>query len=334
MENMSDDMLVKYLLGEASADERREVQAWLDESAGNRKYFDDYRLIWDESKKLEGATTITTEAAWARFSDRIAREEQQRPVNGHAGGGGRTIPLHGLSWMRAAAAIVLLVGTGWLLYTWSGAGSGQMLAQSFDKVATYTLPDGSTVTLNKNSELSYPAHFEGNTRSVALKGEAFFNITPNKSKPFTIDAGNSSVTVVGTSFNVKSRPGMTEVIVETGIVEVAKKEKAVRLTPGQKATVTADKDAPVAEEVTDHLYNYYRTNEFVCNAVPLHKVVATLNDAYGLHIVIESDRLKTLPLTATFPEGEPGLMVEVIAKTFRNEMVVERRGGEIIFKER
>ncbi|MBX2906464.1 MAG: FecR domain-containing protein [Taibaiella sp.] len=327
---MSDEMLVKYLLGEVSPRERSSVQAWLEESAANRKYFDDYRLIWDESKKLEGVTTISTEAAWDRFQARIAGEQQDAgspPVK-------KTIPLYGLSWMKAAAAIVLLVGTGWLLYTWSGNGSGQMLAQSFDKVATYTLPDGSTVTLNKNSELSYPAHFEGNTRSVALKGEAFFNITPNKSKPFIIDAGNSSVTVVGTSFNVKSRPEMTEVIVETGVVEVAKNEKSVRLTPGQKATVTPDKDAPVAGEVTDHLYNYYRTNEFVCNGVPLYKVVETLNDAYGLHIVFGSERLKTLPLTATFPEGAPDMIVDVIAKTFRNEMVVERRGSEIVFKER
>jgi transmembrane sensor len=330
MENMSDEMLVKYLLGEATPGERSNVQAWLDESEANKKYFDDYRLIWDESKKLEGATTVSTEAAWERFQKRIDSEVVESTMQPAR----KTIPLYGLSWMKAAAAIVLLVGTGWLLYTWSGNGSGQMLAQSFDKVATYTLPDGSTVTLNKNSELSYPAHFEGNTRSVALKGEAFFNITPNKSKPFIIDAGNSSVTVVGTSFNVKSRAEMTEVIVETGIVEVAKNEKAVRLTPGQKATVTADKDAPVKADVTDHLYNYYRTNEFVCNGVPLYKVVETLNDAYGLHIVFGSDRLKTLPLTATFPEGEPGMIVDVIAKTFRNEMVVERIGNEIVFKER
>lgn len=330
MENMSDEMLVKYLLGEASPEERSDVQAWLDECEANRKYFDDYRLIWDESKKLEGVTTITTEAAWDRFQARIASEQPDAGSSSVK----KSIPLYGLSWMKAAAAIVLLVGTGWLLYTWSGNGSGQMLAQSFDKVATYTLPDGSTVTLNKNSELSYPAHFEGNTRSVALKGEAFFNITPNKSKPFIIDAGNSSVTVLGTSFNVKSRPEMTEVIVETGIVEVAKNEKSVRLTPGQKATVTPDKDAPVAGEVTDHLYNYYRTNEFVCNGVPLYKVVETLNDAYGLHIVFGSERLKTLPLTATFPDGAPDMIVDVIAKTFRNEMVVERRGSEIVFKER
>lgn len=328
---MSDDILVKYMLGEANEAERSEVQAWLQASPGNRKYFDDYRLIWDESKKLEGKTTISTEAAWARFSEKIAQEER---AGGSSVSAKKTIPLYGLSWMRAAAAIVLLVGTGWLLYTWTGSGSGQMLAQSFDQVATYTLPDGSTVTLNKNSELSYPAHFDGNTRSVALKGEAFFNITPNKSKPFIIDAGNSSVTVVGTSFNVKSRAEKTEVIVETGIVEVAKNEKAVRLTPGQKATVTADKESPVTEQVTDHLYNYYRTNEFVCNGVPLYKVVATLNDAYGLRITIESDRLKTLPLTATFPEGAPEMIVDVIAKTFKNEMVVEKRGGETVFKER
>lgn len=330
---MNDDILVKCLLGEATEAEQQGVDAWIEASDENRKYYRDLKTIWDESRNLAGKTTITTDAAWMRLTERIARETQQVAVE-PSQKKGRNIPIHGLGWMKAAAAIVLLVGSGWLLYTWTGTGSGQMLAQAFDKVSTYTLPDGSTVTLNKNSELSYPAHFEGGTRSVALKGEAFFNITPDKSKPFIIDAGNSSVRVVGTSFNVKSRREITEVIVETGIVEVAKKEKAVRLHPGQKATVTATKDAPETETVTDELYSYYRTNEFVCNAVPLHKVVATLNDAYNANIVIESPRLKTLPLTATFPDGSLSMILDVIAKTFANELVVERRGNDIIFRER
>ncbi len=324
-------MLVKYLLGEATATEVADVLAWIDANAANRKYFDQFRLIWDESKKLEGKTTITTEAAWGRFKQRVEREDNS-VGSGERRPAGRTIALGGMSWMKAAAILVLLVGGGWLIYTMSGAGNEQMLAQSFDKVLKHTLPDGTVVTLNKNSELSYPAHFDGKTRSVALKGEAFFNVTPDKSKPFIIDAGNSSVTVVGTSFNVKSRQDETEVIVETGIVQVAKQQNAVRLLPGQKATVTKSSDKPLMEDVRDELYNYYRTNEFVCNAVPLYKLVATLNEAYSTNIVLASDRLKALQLTTTFHKESLDNIVKVIAETFKLD--VEKQGNQIILKER
>ncbi len=334
---MSDDVLVKYLLGEATAAEQDDVQDWINADAANGKYFDQFKIIWDQSKKLEAQSTISTEDAWGRFQERIGKEERGAAESGRGQEqpAGRRVPLYGLSWMKAAAVLVMLVGGGWLIYTFTGgAGSGQMLAQTFDKVQVYTLPDGSVVTLNKHSELSYPAHFDGNTRSVALKGEAFFNITPDKSKPFIIDAGNSSVTVVGTSFNVKTRPNFTEVIVETGIVKVDRKRQSVRLLPGHKATVTNDIDTPITETVTDELYNYYRTNEFVCNAVPLYKVVATLNEAYNTHIVIEGNRLKTLPLSTTFRMDSLDRILDIIGETFKANLVVEKQGGEVILKER
>lgn len=331
-EYMYDDMLVKYLAGEATTEEVDAVLDWVAESRGNRKYFDDFSLIWSESKKLEGRTTVTADEAWGRFMNRVELEEVKGEDSARRSA--KQIPLHGLSWVKAAAVLVVMAGAAWIMYTWNGTDSGNILAQTNDKVMIYTLPDGSVVTLNKHSELSYPAHFDGKTRSVALKGEAFFNITPDKEHPFIIDAGNSSVRVVGTSFNVKSRRDVTEVIVETGIVEVTKKERTVRLNPGQKTTITTANDTPVTENVTDELYNYYRTNEFVCNAVPLYKVVATLNDAYNAQILIESPRLQTLPLSATFPNESLDNIIDVIGKTFRNEMIVERRDGKVLLKER
>ena len=329
---MYDELLVKYLAGEATTVEVDAVLDWVAESPSNRKYFDDFRLIWDESKKLEGRTNTTADEAWGRFMNRVERED--KPVAGVDAKSAKQIPLHGLSWVKAAAVLVVMAGTAWIMYTWSGNDSGNILARTNDKVMIYTLPDGSVVTLNKNSELSYPAHFDGKTRSVALNGEAFFNITPDKEHPFIIDAGNSSVRVVGTSFNVKNRQNTTEVIVETGVVEVTKKQHTVRLTPGQKSTVTAANDTPSTENVTDELYNYYRTNEFVCNAVPLHKVVATLNDAYNAHIVIVSPRLQTLPLSVTFPNESLENIINVIGKTFANDLVVEKRDGKVLLKER
>ena len=98
-----------------------------------------------------------------------------------------------------------------------------------------TLPDGSFVTLNKNSSIHYPKKFPGRKRNIELKGEAFFTVTPDKEKPFVISVNDVTVTVVGTSFNIKSVSGKTQVVVESGIVQVTKNNKTIELKPAGKS---------------------------------------------------------------------------------------------------
>ncbi len=244
MENM-DDVLVKYLLGEATQAEQNDAEQWINASQANKRYFEQFRLIWDESRQLASKSEVNTDEAWGRFMNKIQAEEATPPQK-------KTIPLGGFNFARLAAILVMVVGCTGLIYFLSGIGGNDMLtAQAGEKTLIANLPDGSTVTLNRNSSLSYPSKFTGRTRQVTLKGEGFFNITPDKQKPFIIDADNSSITVVGTSFNVKSTAERTEVIVETGIVEVAKKQYAIRVNPHQKATVTAEKEQPFMENKTD-----------------------------------------------------------------------------------
>lgn len=323
---MSDDVLVKHLLGEATSEEREEVQQWIAASNENRKYYQHFKLIWEESKKLEPQNVVDTDEAWARLMNRVAQEEH----NTHTAAPARSIPLWSpRSLMRVAAMLVLMVGAGWLIYTVTDSGD-QMTVASSDKVLKHVLPDGTTVTLNKNSSIAYAGKFEGKTRNVKLTGEAFFDVTPNKQKPFVIDAGNSSVTVVGTSFNVKNRKDITEVIVESGIVEVAKKQKAVRLMPGQKATVTEASDAPVMEQTTDVLYNYYRTGEFVCNGISLYKLIPILNEAYNTHIELGDAKLGTLSVNTTLFLHDMDGAIENICLTLKLRR--ENRGSTIILK--
>lgn len=326
---MSDDVLVKHLLGEATASEREEVQQWIAASAENRKYYRHFKLIWEESKKLEPTNVVDTDEAWSRLMQRVEKDTQEVPQM--PASPTRSIPLwNPRSLVRVAAMLVLMVGAGWLIYTVADGGD-QMMVASSDKVLKHVLPDGSTVTLNKNSTLAYNGKFEGKTRNVTLTGEAFFDVTPDKSKPFIIDAGNSSVTVVGTSFNVKNRKDITEVIVESGIVEVAKKQKAVRLLPGQKATVSAMNDAPVTEQTTDVLHNYYRTGEFVCDGVPLRKLVTILNEAFNAHIELQDARLGNLSINTTLHTRDLNETLDVVCQTLK--LRKERIGGKIILKQ-
>ena len=152
---------------------------------------------------------------------------------------------------------------------------------------------------------------------MTLKGEAFFNIAPDKKKPFTIHVNDVDVTVVGTSFNIKSKNGKTEVVVETGIVRVTKAGETIELRAGEKTKMADADNAMEKEKVTDKLYNYYRTKEFVCDNTPLWKLVEVLNDAYNAHIVIGREELRDIPITSPFYNESLDRVLEVISLTFK-----------------
>lgn len=316
---ISDDLLVKYLLQEVTPEERLHVEQWIAADKANETQFQQFLLIWDQSKKLEQESTVDTDAAWQRFKQKTAHTTS------------KTIPLPGrsMNWMRIAAMLILMIGGSWAAYYYLY--SGRMITLNADgAIVAQTLPDGSTVTLNKNARISYPRSFSGNTREVTLDGEAFFNVTKDKSKPFIIHANEADVRVVGTSFNVKSNTNLTEVIVETGIVQVSKKSRKVTLNPKEKATVKKNVDNPTKENNDDELYNYYRTKEFVCNSTPLHRLVDVLNEAYDAHIIIANDNIKDLPLTTTFHNQSLDDILQVISETFN--VKIEREGDRIILK--
>ena len=139
-----------------------------------------------------------------------------------------------------------------------------------------------------------------------------------------------TVTVVGTSFNIKALEGKTQVIVETGVVRVTKNNRTIELQPNETLITSGTDSILVKEKVTDKLHQYYRSKEFVCDNTPLWKLVAVLNEAYNVNIVIERNELRNLPLTTTFYNESLEKILSIIAETF--EITVERKGGQIILK--
>ena len=135
----------------------------------------------------------------------------------------------------AAAAIILLCGAAGLYYfTGSRQPAGLALNNGPDADTTVitsrgetrqiVLSDGSTIELNAGSAFRYPKRFTHRARSVQLlKGEAFFQVVSNPAKPFTVTAGSSHTTVLGTSFNIRAFPQdpAIQISLLTGKVNVA-----------------------------------------------------------------------------------------------------------------
>jgi ferric-dicitrate binding protein FerR (iron transport regulator) len=301
-----------------------EINQWLSDSDDNQRYFEHFELIWIQSKRLAAHSNVDEEAAWKRFKKRTQTLREETPV----------IPLYpkpAFNFLKVAAMLFVTACVGWIAYVLLNPGNSQQLVTSSGtRTLVDTLPDGSIVTLNKRSTISYPAHFTGSTRQVTLTGEAFFDVTPDKSKPFIISVNDVTVRVVGTSFNVKDNAEKTEVIVETGLVEVAKKDQSVKVSPREKATVLKSKPELVRQNVEDHFYNYYRTGKLVCEGTPLWKLVEILNETYDANIVIENDQIKNLTINTTFDQKSLDSTLNIVGETLT--IKVEHRGELIILK--
>jgi transmembrane sensor len=328
-----DELLAKYMMGEATPAEMELVAQWRKEGEYNEKYFAHFQLIWKTAKNLQKESHLDVEDSWAEFRQLrvkaipnpavkfIHTEVKDNFINSYA------------QWLKMAAVWVSIISLVALWYTFTHtAEPGMLQLQSFNTVKTDTLPDGSVITLNKNSVLSYPEQFKGNTREIALlKGEAFFKIAHNHTKPFIVHLNDAVVKVVGTSFNIRHSKVDAEVIVETGIVEVISKKVTIRLQPKEKAEIDYQSGTITKGLSKDNFFNYYRTNEFVANQTPLWRIVEVLNAVYQVNILVPDPVLANRTLTTTLRLGALDPILDVIANTFNVRIV--REPGKIIIKQ-
>src|SRR5699024_857582 len=137
-------------------------------------------------------------------------------------------------WKYAAAAVVLLAIA--VYATWESLTFSPMQEIYASHTAfTDTLADKSVITLNKGAKISYIRGFNDKQRNIWLQGEAFFDVAADSNRPFIVHIDNTTVEVLGTTFNIEESQESTTVIVKAGEVKVTVDEKYVLLSLGEKA---------------------------------------------------------------------------------------------------
>lgn len=151
------------------------------------------------------------------------------------------------------------------------------------------LPDGSRVTLNALSSLTYPNHFRKDKRIVQLKGEAFFNVVKNPHQPFVVKTKDIQTQVLGTSFNIRELGKETKVAVVTGKVRVTATNKLDEqiLTPNKMAIwrTTQKHLETVAFSPKEEVQ--WKEKVLYFEEVPLDEVFKKLETVYHVQIIIE-----------------------------------------------
>lgn len=320
-------LLVKYLLGEATPEEGEKVSRWIAADPSHKSYADDLQKIWKESRRLAPPQPVDASAAWQRFvqSGKIPGDNGTRHV--------RIEVIEKIFPWRAVAAAVFLLAAG-ICGWWALTGKEEIAGLSIKSgsiVRTDTLPDGSRVTLNKFSSLVLPGKWGRGSRVARLTGEAFFQVVHEPRRPFTVEIGSVTIRDVGTSFDVRSVNGTTEVIVEDGAIIVTDSARIIKAVAGEKVVIAAGHGGISKTTAGDKLYQYYRTKKFVCHKTPLPELVAALTEAYGVRVVIQGDAVRNLLLTTTFDNDDLNSILSVITKTFG--LVAEKKGDLIILKQ-
>lgn len=316
---MTDDLLVKYLVGEAAAGEIQAVEKWLAQQPANQAYYNQFRQLWQQSLALAPQMDISETAAWNRFKEKAQQRPVTKPVT-------RSIP-----WIKIAA-LFMVAALGGLVYIIASKEKHRnpVKVVALNNPLTDTLTDGSVVVLNKHATISSPVVFDGAERRVVLTGEAFFTVAHNTQQPFVVDCNGLSITVVGTSFNVNPADSGTAVIVETGRVLVTQGAQTLLLLPGEKVFVNRKGGQMEKTKNRDQLYRYYRNRDFICDGTPLWKLVQLLNESYDAHIVIENKSLAGLPISTRFNNEPLDKIMTVIAQTFN--ITIEKKDGSLLLK--
>ncbi|OSZ78678.1 hypothetical protein CAP35_10635 [Chitinophagaceae bacterium IBVUCB1] len=277
MNEQIDLIIAKKLVGEASADEQRLLDEWLAADTRNQAAYDGIAAMWHQSDDLFNSASFDTGAAWQKIAPQITAKVPK----------GRTIAMP--QWTKYASGIAAILLIGFVLMK-PGADSGMVTLLADAGNSEVILPDQSKVTLRKGSKLTYPKTFDGAQRNVSLEGEAFFEVQRNEAKPFVIDAQSVSVTVLGTSFDVKSGTTGATVTVASGKVRMAAKQANTTpliLTKGEHGDYTG---AELKESLLEgDNYLFWKTGVLRYDNKQLAFITAELSHYYNTQITIDNN---------------------------------------------
>jgi ferric-dicitrate binding protein FerR (iron transport regulator) len=264
------------------------------------------------ASKFDGGINVND--AWEKLYKRISEEEPVR----------KTIHLSARRQMilKIAAAALIVIGiASALLYINSQKGNGTMVtvvSAADERNREVALPDGSKVWLNRNSRLSFASEFTTDSRNVKLRGEAFFDIIPDPSKPFIIDAGKANIRVLGTSFNVitDNSRNEVEVFVRKGKVLLSdiSGEESIILEPGYVGTSGAKATGRVLNENRNYLS--WKTDTLVYNGESLNVVFSDLKRVFNINIYTSDPSVADKSLTTTFFSLPEETIIQLICNTF------------------
>lgn len=220
-----------------------------------------------------------------------------------------------MGWWKAAAVVLPLAGIAAWLW-WSRPAGSEIVEYVNDSqgVKTFRLDDGSEISLNRHARLTVR---KSTPREAWLEGEAFFTITAHPSRPFVVHTRHQlDVTVLGTSFNVKSGENATEVVLNTGKVKVGSGDSAVILQPGEMAVYDAGARQMSRQHADTLLHTSWKNDLVPYREQRLKDVVKSLGDQFGYAVAFSDTTTEALLFTGYLSTNDLQQSIHTLEETF------------------
>ena len=178
-----------------------------------------YKSIKDEDILLSGQ--YSADATYCKISQSVRPDASRLPI------------------LKYAATVALLIAVTFGIYHFNKPEKYLVASTSYGERMQINLPDGSMVTLNSLSSVSYPENIDkGRTREIQLNGEAFFDVAKNEKSPFVVKASKVKITVLGTKFNISAYgndENITTNLYEGAVAITSDNNDSLQLNPGEQA---------------------------------------------------------------------------------------------------
>lgn len=322
---MTDHLLLKYISGDADPDENSEVKLWASGSEERKKALARLKNVWVLAG-LENEIDIGKRDAEIERILNIIRElnmkEQRRSFR--------------IKFMRYAAAILLLI-------SFSGTVGYFISYLSFTSVSKFTeiivprgyrstvmLPDGSKVQLNSDSHLKFVSSFFSDKRKVSLQGEAFFNVTPDKSRPFVVETKGLDIEVLGTSFNVSCYPNdsLITTFLQSGRVKInSGNSDDVFLGPSEAYFYNKDTHESSKVKIKDQRMCDWTKGILTVNGETIRELAKKLERRYNIHIIFGDSEVEDHIYTGSIKDENINTVLEALE--FASSINYKQSGNSI-----
>ncbi|APW73093.1 MULTISPECIES: FecR family protein [Sphingopyxis] len=292
----------QQLSGDMTAEEEYRFQDWIGQSAAHR---DAYRSI-DRAWTIAGAAASDPALSGAA-SPYGEPDGEDAPAWGWRGWGKRLGRRRGLA---LAASVLLTVGIGWttlpgLLFT-ERDHAAQAFQTETGQRTTITLPDGSVVTLDSDTEMRF-ADAPDQRRVDLVRGRAFFQVASNRARPFIVNADGKTVRAVGTAFEVSMDGGEVAIVLAEGKVRVEEPAtgpgNGTDMTPGRQLVISPDRrwtlsNVDVKKETS------WTEGRLVFMHDPLSKAVAEVNRYSTRKLTFKDGSIPDKQIVGVFSAGD------------------------------
>ncbi len=267
----------------------------------------DLKKIWELSSHVDLPTPPSLDEAWDQLEQRMTIADMDIEPKQKIMGLQFSILKPKLVFASAMALFLVMSTPMAIRYL----NTTSVLTQNAEK-ENIKLDDGSYIHINNDSKISYQKDFNTDHRTIQLDGEAFFTVEKSPI-PFIIETSFGDVSVLGTSFNVKSRGDNLEVGVKTGIVSVSSQNKTFKLNAGQFLKLSKN-SVPVSPTNLPHTdFPAWLNDKLIFQETNLVEATNEIERLFDITFEFEDPSLRTLSITGVINTNDLQTVLSAIS---------------------